>query len=183
MTDTTSPRFQTSHLFSDRDTFVAELGSVYEHSPWVAEEVWDEGDADGISSLEDLQSAMRKTVDRSNEATKLTLIRNHPDLADPAAKAGKLSDMSNREQMNAGLTEASPQESQRFAELNVRYKEKFGFPFVIAVKGLNRDQILSAFEQRLSNSKPQEMQTALEQIHQIASFRLSEIFDAISKRP
>ena len=163
-----------------RSQFVETFGSIYEHSPWVAETVWDSFDAQTLSTLDGLQSAMRGVVERSDEAAKLTLIQEHPDLADPAAKKGQLSDMSNREQKSAGLTNTTSEETKRFEDLNTAYKEKFGFPFVIAVKGLNRQDILSAFESRLKNDRQEELAHAMEQIHRIAGFRLAEVFGAQS---
>lgn len=176
MTETIKPPPNTKELASDRTTFVTTFGAVYEHSPWVAETVWADIAPSSTIELEKLKGAMRRAVDATSDAQKLDLIRQHPDLADPAAKVGQLSDMSNREQMGAGLTDTSDQESRRFADLNAAYKKKFGFPFVIAVRGMDRHQILAAFELRLANDIGQEMKTALDQIHRIASFRLADIF-------
>ena len=165
-----------------KSQFVEKFGGVYEHSPWVAETVWDQFGPQDLSTLERLRDAMQDVVQQADDAAKLKLIREHPDLADPAAKLGKLSDMSNREQKNAGLTSATTEEAQRFIHLNNAYKAKFGFPFVIAVKGLDRNGILAAFEQRLENDPATEFSHALEQIHRIAGFRLSEIFGTSSDR-
>ncbi len=177
MTDATSPPPASSSSWpSDRNAFVERFGSVYEHSPWVAEAVWDRHPDHSRADLKGLQATMRQIVDDASADQKLQLIRQHPDLADPAAKAGELSDMSNREQMDAGLTDATDAESERFAQLNAAYKDKFGFPFVIAVKGLNRQQIIDAFEARLNNERSRELATALEQIHRIAGFRLADLF-------
>lgn len=176
MTETTKSKPGIIDTSPARDSFVKKFGSVYEHSPWVAETVFDTQPKESLDDPAQLQNAMRAAVEHSSPERKLHLIRQHPDLADPAAKAGKLSAMSNQEQSNAGLTQTSPEEAKRFAELNTAYKDKFGFPFVVAVKGLDREQILSAFKKRLNNDNTQEMRTALDQIHRIASFRLAEIF-------
>ena len=172
----THPNDDSMRSHTGRTQFVETFGSIYEHSPWVAETVWDSFDAQALTTLDGLQSAMRDVVDRSDDAAKLTLIREHPDLADPAAKKGQLSDMSNREQKGAGLTDTTAEETKRFEDLNTAYKAKFGFPFVIAVRGLNRQDILSAFEGRLRNDRKEEMVHALEQIHRIAGFRLADVF-------
>lgn len=177
MTDPSATFTDKLGSIADRDEFVCVFGSIYEHSPWVAEQVWDQNEAIVTTGIDTLQLSMRDVVERATLDQKLTLIRQHPDLADPAAKAGKLSDMSNREQLGAGLTDTTQQETARFAELNRAYKDKFGFPFVIAVKGLGRVQILEAFEDRLSNNRDQELETALAQIHKIAAFRLASIVE------
>ncbi len=167
----------------DKSQFVETFGAIYEHSPWVAETVWNRGKPQDLTTRAVLQDAMREVVDQADDAAKLALIREHPDLADPAARSGQLSDMSNREQKNAGLTSTSADEAKRFEELNNAYKAKFGFPFVIAVKGLNRQDILTAFEKRLENERTEEFSHALEQIHRIAGFRLAEIFSTHTDLP
>ena len=100
------------------------------------------------------------------------MIRAHPDLAGKAALAGELTDDSTREQAGAGLDQCSPEEMARFERLNEAYKAKFGFPFVMAVKGSDRYAILDAFEVRLENTPAEERRTAVEQINRIARFRL-----------
>ena len=105
----------------------------------------------------------------------LKLIRAHPDLAGRAALAGSLTKDSTSEQQSAGIDQCSPEELARFHDYNARYKARFGFPFVMAVRGCNRSEILAAFERRLTASPEAEFETALEEINKIAALRLGEI--------
>ena len=171
------PKERPDPIENSKVLFIERFGAIYEHSPWVAEAAWESMDSKDRNDIDQLKSAMQRAVDEASDEAKLLLIRQHPDLADPAAKSGKLSHMSNREQKDAGLTSASNEEAERFVELNSAYKTKFGFPFVIAVKGLNRHDILTAFERRLQNERTEELSQALIQIHRIAGFRLAEVFN------
>ncbi len=159
----------------DRPAFVERFGSVYEHSPWVAEAVWDAGLTDGHDEIAGLAAAMAAVLDTSDEQAKLTLIRAHPDLAGKAAIRGELTEASTSEQAGAGLDDCSPEEFARFQELNAAYKEKFGFPFILAVKGKTRTEILGAFKTRISNNQVTELETAIGQIHRIARLRLADL--------
>ena len=105
----------------------------------------------------------------------LDLINAHPDLAGKAAIAGELTEASTSEQAGAGIHECTEEEFARFTELNEAYKDKFQFPFIMAVKGSNRHQIIAAFEQRIHNSPEQEFITALQEINKIALFRLADM--------
>jgi OHCU decarboxylase len=105
----------------------------------------------------------------------LALICAHPDLAGKAAIAGKLTVASTSEQSGAGISECTAQEFQRFTQLNDAYKEKFGFPFIKAVKGSDRHQILAAFETRIHHLAEVEFAQALEEINKIASFRMADM--------
>lgn len=115
---------------------------------------------------------MSAIVDAADEETKLALIRAHPDLAGRAAIRGGLTAASSEEQASAGLDQCTEEEYARFQSLNGRYRKKFGFPFVMAVRGRNRADILAAFERRLGNGREEEMVTALREIHKIARLRL-----------
>lgn len=159
----------------DRAAFVAVYGGIYEHSSWVAETVWDRHTGSEIDTLEELTAAMRNTVDMADEAQKTALICAHPDLAGKAAIRGELTLDSKSEQKGAGLDACSEQEFEDFQTLNAAYKSKFGFPFIIAVKGHDRHSILAAFRARINHDREQEFHTALEQIHRIASFRLADL--------
>jgi len=154
------------------DDFVAALGGVFEHSPWIAE-----GAAAGrpFSSIGVLHDAMCAVVRQAGPERQLQLIRAHPDLAGKAARAGALTDASSGEQRGAGLDRLTDAEYRRFEQLNTAYKARFGFPFVIAVKGLDKHDILAAFEQRLQHDREQERATALDQIARIARFRLDAL--------
>ncbi|HCD84440.1 MAG TPA: 2-oxo-4-hydroxy-4-carboxy-5-ureidoimidazoline decarboxylase, partial [Agrobacterium sp.] len=111
----------------------------------------------------------------ASEAERLGVLRAHPDLAGKLAIAGELTADSRNEQAGAGLDRLSPQEHARFTELNSAYTQKFGFPFIIAVKGLNRHDILSAFEARIDNDAATEFATATAQVEKIAWLRLSSM--------
>ncbi len=146
-----------------RADFLARFGPVYEASPWVAEACW--------PPPADLQAAMRAVVDGAPREAKLALIRAHPELASRA----KMADASVKEQSAAGLDQCSPAEFDAFQRLNAAYNARFGFPFIFAVKGASRAEVLAAFEARLANDPETEFQTAITQIHRIAGFRLADL--------
>ena len=158
-----------------RREFVARFGGVYEHSPWIAEALYDRGLSAAEDSPAGLAKAMAAVLAGSDEAGKLDLIRAHPDLAGRAAIAGDLTDASKSEQAGAGLDRCTPDEYRRFQELNAAYKRKFGFPFILAVAGKTRQDILAAFETRIENDRHTEFRTALEEIDKIARFRLEAL--------
>lgn len=143
--------------------FVQKYGSIYEHSPWVAEAAY---------GSDDLPKAMREAVENGGHDRQLALLRAHPDLGE---KLDTLTPSSVSEQQGAGLNQCSPEEFAEFQQLNTAYKEKFGFPFIVAVKGLNRLDILQRFRERIHNSPEAEFRTALDQVHRIAAFRLADL--------
>ncbi|WP_017429684.1 2-oxo-4-hydroxy-4-carboxy-5-ureidoimidazoline decarboxylase [Vreelandella jeotgali] len=155
-----------------RDEFVAHYGDVYEHSPWVAEDAFETGITEAQDVPEALADLMGEMLQNASSEQQIEVIRAHPDLAGKAATSGELTGDSTREQAGAGLDQCTPEEFARFETLNNAYREKFGIPFVIAVKGLDRHAILAAFEQRLENDQATERRTAIEQIINIARFRL-----------
>lgn len=161
----------------DTHDFIARYGSIYEHSPWVAEQVAALGG--DIEDLPVLGVLMADCVDNADVEQQLALIRAHPDLAGKAQVAGELTQASTAEQASAGLDQCSTQEFARFQELNDAYWQKFGFPFVMAVRGQDRAAILDAFAQRLGNDYDLEFETALIEIHKIARLRL----DAMRNNP
>ncbi len=160
-----------------RAEFVAAFSDIYEHSPWVAERTFDQyvqsgglnGSADNIESLHQRMSAQMLGADW---ASQLALINAHPDLAGKAAVRGELTEASTAEQSGAGIHLCTTAEFARFIELNAAYKAKFAFPFIMAVKGSNRHQILAAFEERIHNEVETEFDRALAEINKIALFRL-----------
>jgi 2-oxo-4-hydroxy-4-carboxy-5-ureidoimidazoline decarboxylase len=156
----------------DRARFVELFGAVFEHTPWVAEQAFDAGP---FHTIEALHEAMVDAMRRTPRERQLALIRAHPDLAGRAAIAGELGAASSAEQAGAGLDQCTPAEFARFQELNDRYKGKFRFPFILAVKGRSRAEILAAFEQRLDNPPEAEFDEALDQIARIARFRLEDL--------
>jgi len=159
----------------DRETFVRTFGGVFERSPWVAEAAFAAGP---FRDLEALQAAMLAVVQRAPRARQLALVRAHPDLADKAATAETLTEDSRREQASAGLDRLTPAEYRRFHALNRAYREKFGFPFVIAVRGLDKQAILDAFAERLESTPEAELERALAEIGRIARLRLEALVAA-----
>jgi 2-oxo-4-hydroxy-4-carboxy-5-ureidoimidazoline decarboxylase len=158
-----------------RDAFVARFGGVYEHSPWIAEATYDLGLSSAHDTPEGLAAAMADALAAADTEAKLALIRAHPDLAGRAAIADDLTDSSKSEQAGAGLDHCTPEEYRRFQELNSAYKEKLGFPFILAVAGKSRHEILAVFETRLRNDRDSEFRTALEEINTIARLRLQRL--------
>lgn len=151
--------------------FLVRFGPVYEASPWVAEGVWPAVEAGGLDEPAALAAAMRAEANAAPREMQLALIRAHPELAGRT----RMAEASEKEQSGAGLDRCSPQEFEAFQRLNAAYKARFGFPFIVAVKGLTRADILKAFEARLANDPETEFATAIEQIHAIAGFRLADL--------
>ena len=160
----------------DTHDFIARYGGIYEHSPWVAERV--APFATEVDDVERIATLMEDCVDNAATEQQLALIRAHPDLAGKAQVAGDLTVESTEEQSSAGLDHCSKVEYERFQALNDAYKDKFGFPFVMAVRGSNRADILEAFSARLQNDYDLEFETALEEIHKIARLRLEAMEDS-----
>lgn len=159
---------------SDRTkAFVARYGAVYERSPWVAAEAAEvAGDVDDAVRLAGI---MADCVDNAPHEKQLELIRAHPDLAGRAQVAGELTADSASEQASAGLDRCSAKEYERFQTLNRAYREKFGFPFVMAVRDCDRKRILDTFGMRLENDADTEFEIALAEIHEIARLRLEAL--------
>ncbi len=159
----------------NQSEFVAALGGVYEHSAWVAEQAYTS--VVHPLSLAKTQRAMREVVARAPREKQLALLRAHPDLAGRAALAGELTAASAAEQAGSGLDTLDARELERFTSLNRAYTEKFGFPFIMAVKGASKHQILAGFESRIPNTEEIEFDNALENVHRIAGFRLTAWFE------
>jgi 2-oxo-4-hydroxy-4-carboxy-5-ureidoimidazoline decarboxylase len=155
----------------DRESFVAALGWVFEHSPWVAERAWPRRP---FASVEALHQAMAAEVAGAPAAEQVALIRAHPDLGSRA----RMSSASSGEQAGAGLDHLTLEEYEQLHRLNSAYRDKFGFPFIYAVKGSTRQDILLALQQRLSNDPAAEHAIALTQIYRIAQIRLEETLHA-----
>ena len=154
---------------SEKNEFVELLSDVYEESAWVAEQVHSKRP---FSSVQALNDAMRDTVDSASRDTQLELLRAHPDLGEQT----EMTDASETEQASAGLTDLSPAQYDTFQQLNNQYREKFGFPFIMAVKNKSPEVIQTAMEDRVEHERDQEFETALSQVHEIAKLRLQEIF-------
>ncbi len=157
--------------FASETEFIASLALIFEHSVWVAENVVS---GRPFSSLENLHTAMVGVVKTAPLETQLTLIRAHPDLG---AKL-KMSQQSVSEQAGLGLDRLSPTEFERFSSLNTAYREKFGFPFIVAVRNHTRASILENFVIRLEHGVELEIETALGEIYKIAQFRLQDLIAA-----
>lgn len=170
MTDT--PTQKPSRM--SRDEFITAFGDIYEHSPWAADGAFERGLTPQTDSADGLAHLMAEVVDAADTDAQLGLLRAHPDLAGRLAAAGELTEDSRREQAGAGLNRCTPDELAQFRALNARYTERFGFPFIIAVRGLQRTQILAQFKTRVGHTYAEEFQEALRQVHRIAALRLSE---------
>lgn len=153
-----------------KEDFVARFAGIYEHSPWVAEAAAKQ--LAGSGDVERIAEVMAACVDSASRARQLELIRAHPDLAGRAQIAGELTADSSSEQASAGLDSCTEAEYARFQALNAAYHDKFGFPFVMAVRDRSRQDILAAFEARLGNDPDAEFRTAIAEIHKIARLRL-----------
>jgi len=159
----------------DRADFVQRFGGVFEHSPFIAERAFDAGMIEEPLTARDVHGGMAAIFRTASAEERLGVLRAHPDLAGKLAIAGELTEDSKREQAGAGLDRLSAEEHARFTALNTAYVEKFGFPFIIAVKGLTKDDILAAFETRISNSRDEEFDTACQQVEKIARLRLESL--------
>jgi len=158
---------QQINAFSTEE-FVGAFGAIYEHSPWVAEQATN---ARPFNSIEHLQAVMQSVVVRASQDVQLALIRAHPELQGKPATT--LTAESKAEQKSVGLDQCSPQQLEQLTTLNKAYRHKFGFPFVIAVRGLTRDDIIDSMSHRLNNHPDVEFETCLAQIYRIAGLRLA----------
>jgi len=158
---------------SDRAGFVALLGGVVEHSPWVAERAWEKRP---FRSLDALHGAMLEAVRAADRAHQLALVRAHPELAGREASDGMLTPDSTSEQARLGFTALDRPELARIAQLNRAYREKFGFPCVVALR-LHRARatVLAEMERRLANDAESELAAALDQIGHITRARLEKL--------
>lgn len=155
--------------------FVERFGGVYEHSPWVAQRTWQKGLDASHSQVAVLGAAMAQVLAQASKEEQLTLIRLHPDLAGKAALKGELTSDSSDEQASAGLDQCNEEELARFQQLNAAYKARFDMPFIMAVRGSDRHQILAGFEERLKNEPVAEFERALQEINRIALLRLETL--------
>ena len=158
----------------NREEFVKRFGGIYEHSPWVAERVHGLL-AEATADTERLAKLMADCVDNASLEAQLELMRAHPDLAGKTALAGELTADSTEEQSKAGLDQCTADEFAAFQALNAAYKEKFDFPFIMAVRESSRAEILDWFARRLDNDYDLEFETALQEIHKIARLRLEAL--------
>ncbi|MDB5615268.1 MAG: puuE, partial [Devosia sp.] len=159
----------------DKTGFVARYGSVFEHSPWIAERAWDGELAPVNDTAIGLHFALRSQFRIATPEERLAVLRAHPDLAGKLAAAKRLTAESTAEQKSAGLDALTDDEREKFTALNTAYVEKFGFPFIIAVRDHTKASILAAFEHRLGNTPEQEFSTATAQVERIALLRLQAV--------
>ena len=156
----------------DRADFVTRFGGVFEHSAWIAERAHDRGTLAEAHDAALLHEALAAEFRAASEAERLGVLRAHPDLAGRLAVSGDLTDDSRQEQAGAGLDRLTEAEFARFTDLNTRYQARFGFPFIIAVKGLTKEEILHAFENRIHHARHDEFDTACHEVEKIARLRL-----------
>ncbi|MFA5172136.1 MAG: 2-oxo-4-hydroxy-4-carboxy-5-ureidoimidazoline decarboxylase [Sulfuriferula sp.] len=156
----------------DQAGFIACLSNIYEHSPWVAECASLQRP---YASTPHLAAVMQACVETAGRSTQLGLIRAHPELAGKLAVNGNLTTASQSEQAAAGLNHCTPAEFAILSELNCAYQAKFDFPFIVAVRGMQRADIIAAMQQRLINTADCEINTALHEIGRIANFRLNDM--------
>ncbi|MBO0906016.1 allantoinase PuuE [Jiella sonneratiae] len=170
-----APRFRPSRMSAGE--FLSSFGAVFEHSPFLADRAHAAGLHDAHDSPQGLAGAMNRAFREASDAERLGVLKAHPDLAGRLALSGELTDQSKAEQAGAGLDRLTSDELDRFTELNRRYVERFGFPFIVAVKGLDKAAILSAFKARLDNDRDLEFATACREVEKIARLRIKSIFD------
>ncbi|MER2510251.1 MAG: allantoinase PuuE [Amaricoccus sp.] len=158
-----------------RDAFVARYGGVFEHSPWIAERAWELELGPAHDTAVGLHNALARMFRSASEAERLGVLTAHPDLAGKLAAANRLTPESTAEQAGAGLDSLTDAERATFTELNDAYVARFGFPFIIAVRGLGKSDILAAFRHRIRNDRATEFATACAQVERIALLRLKEM--------
>lgn len=158
-----------------RDEFVQRFGSIFEHSPWIAERAFEFELGPAHDSAGGVHNALSRAFRSASEAERLGVLTAHPDLAGKLAQAKRLTEESTKEQASAGLDALTDAERTRFTELNTAYVEKFGFPFIIAVRDNDKASILKAFETRIANNRDQEFLTACKQVERIAWYRLHDL--------
>ena len=166
-------KLSTLNALSQAD-FVQHLAGLFEHSPWIVQHTWS---ARPFASREALHTALLDTVRQADTAAQLALICAHPDLAGKAAEQGQLTRESTQEQASAGLHHCTPAELAEIRELNRAYREKFGFPFILAVKGRSKHEILQIFRQRLNNPRSTEFDQALQLFAHITRLRLHDLIE------
>ena len=148
--------------------FISIFGNIFEKTEWIAERCYE---SKPYNNLDELVSKMMKIFENIEKERHLEILNSHPDLA----VEKKLTEDSKNEQKNSSLNQCTDEEFVEFKKLNEEYKKKFGFPFIIAVKGKNKEEILNSFRQRITNNINLEFEEAKKQVKKIASFRLGEI--------
>ena len=152
----------------NKSDFISIFGNVFEKTEWIAQKSYD---SKPYKNFEELFSKIVEIFENSNKESHIKILNAHPDLA----VEKRLTEDSKNEQQNASLNQCTNEEFLEFKKLNEEYKKKFGFPFITAVKGKNKEEILNSFRQRITNNINLEFEEAKKQVKKIASFRLSEI--------
>lgn len=150
-----------------KEQYIAQFGGLYEHSPWVAEQTWEHAP---FTNLQDVLDKMKAVVDAAGKDKQLELLRQHPDLGTRI----QMTEHSQSEQAGAGLNNLTPEQYEKLSRLNREYTATYQFPFILAVKGRNAQQILDIMEQRNGQPAEQEFATALEQVHIIVGLRMRD---------
>tara|TARA_S200000501_G_C20822614_1_gene743554 strand:+ start:861 stop:1382 length:522 start_codon:yes stop_codon:yes gene_type:complete len=158
----------------EKSEFISLFESIYEHSNWVIKNVI-EGESSNPNTMIELKSAMKKIVDKSSDSLKIKLLRSHPELGIKKNQLSNLTASSQEEQKSAGLDQCSEEEYKEIKQLNKIYKKKFKFPFIIAVKGLNRSDVIDSMSIRVKNNYEEEFLTAINEVHKIAKIRLESL--------
>jgi 2-oxo-4-hydroxy-4-carboxy-5-ureidoimidazoline decarboxylase len=153
-----------------RVQFVEVLGGIFEHAPWVAETAWENRP---FRTRKQLHDVMMEVVREAPPETVIALYRSHPDLATRL----QVTEYSTAEQQGAGLDQLTQEEYEQFATYNREYTKKFGFPFIMAVKGKSKSEILMAMQARIHHSDATEREKALSEIKQITGFRLEDLLE------
>ena len=154
-----------------KSEFVKVFANIFENARWIAEELYNQIPFD---NFEELSSKILNIFETTTKEKQLKILKDHPDLADKT-KISLLTSDSLKEQTNAELDQCTEEEFDEFKHLNEQYKKKFGFPFILAVKGKNKNEILDNFKKRISFDSTTEFNHAIKQVKQIASLRLKEL--------
>ena len=154
-----------------KSEFTEVFGNIFENAAWIAEKLYEQKPFKNFQELSEKIISIFENCDQQN---KFKILNSHPDLADKT-KISSLTPDSNKEQVNAKLDQCTKDEYNEFKNLNLKYKNKFGFPFIIAVKEKNKLEILDSFKKRIILSKETEFNEAIKQVKKIASFRLDEL--------
>ena len=157
-----------------KSEFITLFESIYEHSDWVIKNII-KNNSNVPNTINELKIKMKNEVDKSSENLKLKLLRAHPELGIKKSQLSSLTEASQEEQKSAGLDQCSEEEYQEIKSLNKLYKEKFQFPFIIAVKGRNRLDIIKSMKKRVNNDYEEEFLTAINEVHKIAKIRLDAL--------
>jgi OHCU decarboxylase len=159
----------------EKNDFVEKFGSIFEHSRWIAEKAYDLDLGPAHDTAGGLHNALCRVFRSATQEQRLGVLTAHPDLAGKLAQARRLTEESTMEQASAGLDALTDKERELFSKLNAAYVMTFGFPFIIAVKGKTKEEILAAFESRIGNDRRVEFDTACKQVERIALLRLKDV--------